>query len=43
MKTYVKKTMFTVFPLIGWLLIAPVAFSDDLTAEFQAQNKIRQD
>jgi len=43
MKRYAKKTMFFFFPLIGWLLTASVASSDDLRAELQAQNKIRQD
>jgi hypothetical protein len=43
MKIYVKRTMFAFFPLMGWLLTAPVVFSDDLTAELQAQNRVRQD
>ncbi len=43
MKIYVKKTLFTFLPLLGWLLTASVAFSDDLTEEIQAQNEIRQD
>ena len=41
MRTYVKKTMLAILPLVGWLFVAPVVFADDLTVERMAQNEAR--